>query len=134
MNNNTYPTVYPSNTFQQNYMNQMGFQTQPQNQNNLFATFAQGRQGADQYPVAAGSMAIIIDSTPNSNVFYLKDNTGKGKPLRIFDYTEREEVDETKELNDLKTEVADLKALVASLAKPLQELIGPANGKEDNHE
>ena len=95
--------------------------------------FARGIDGARQLPQNPGKISIIFDSTPNVNVFYMKDTTGNGKPFRIFDYTEREEVDETKELNDLKKEVSDLKTLVASLAAPLQELMG-TNGKETNNE
>lgn len=120
----------PLNTFQQNYMNQMQpFMPQSNQMNTLFAN---GIEGARQYPLEAGKKAIIFDSTPNSNVFFLKDTTGNGKPLRIFDYTEREEPDEAKELSDLKKQVANLENLVASLAKPLQELMGD-QGKDDTN-
>lgn len=125
----------PTNSYQQSYLNQMG--TLPnfqQNQNgNVFVTFAKGMEGAKQFPTNAGTITFIFDSTPNSNVFYMKDTTGNGKPFRTFTYTEQEEIDETKELGDLKKEVADLKTLVASLAKPLQELMG-TSGKDESNE
>lgn len=101
MNNNNYPTAYPAaNTFQQNYMNQMNaFQNQQHNQNgNIFVTFAKGIEGAKQFPTNAGTITFIFDSTPNANVFYMKDTTGNGKPFRIFNYTEQKDVDERKEL------------------------------------
>lgn len=132
MNNNFSVTPYPTNTYQQNYMNQMGLSNQNQN-GNLYVTFAKGIEGAKQFPTNANTITFIFDSTPNTNVFYMKDTTGNGKPFRVFDYTEREEVDETKELGDLKKEVADLKTLVASLAKPLQELMG-TSGKDESNE
>ena len=132
--NTNYVSNYPTNTFQQSYMSQMnGLQNQPQNQNNnVFVTFAKGIEGAKQFPTNAGTITFIFDSTPNANVFYMKDTTGNGKPFRIFNYSEQEQVDETKELSDLKQEVADLKSLVASLAEPLRELMG-SNGKDENN-
>ena len=132
--NNNFSTTYPTNSYQQNYMNQMGLSNQNQNQNgNLYVTFAKGIEGAKQFPTNANTITFIFDSTPNTNVFYMKDTTGNGKPFRIFDYTEREEIDERKELSDLKKEMADLKNLVASLAKPLQDLMGPT-GKDETNE
>ena len=125
----------PINSFQQNYMNNMQ-SFNPQNQNNQMSDylmcFARGIDGAKQFPLNPNKIAIIFDSTPNTNTFYMKDTTGNGKPFRIFDYTEREEVDETKEIRENKQEVSDLKALVSSLVQPLQELIGTPGKESDN--
>lgn len=131
------------NTFQQAYTGTGPFQNTSsaiQNgQNSIFdmgsqfiATFAQGLDGAKQYPLGPGKLAFIIDSTPDSNIFYLKDTSGRGKPFRRFSYTELEDLNETEELNALKKEVAELKTLVAQLAKPLQELIGDSEKEKNN--
>lgn len=61
---------------------------QPQNSG---IVWVQGVEGAKAYPVASGGSAILMDS--EASVFYLKstDASGMPMPLRVFDYTERQD-------------------------------------------
>lgn len=98
--------------------------------------FVNGELGAKQYPVAAGHVLPLFDSTPDSNVFWLKSSDPM-QPLRVFDYKERPQpqitTQQSKELDSLRKEVAELKSLIASISKPLNELLGDttsSNGGE----
>lgn len=53
--------------------------------------WVQGEEGAKAYMVAAGNSVLLMDSEKHS--FYIKstDQSGMPMPLRIFDYTERNE-------------------------------------------
>jgi hypothetical protein len=51
--------------------------------------WVQGEAAAKAYPVAAGQSVQLMDS--EESVFYIKstDTSGMPQPLRVFDYTER---------------------------------------------
>jgi hypothetical protein len=60
---------------------------QPVNENGIL--WVQGEAGAKSWAVAPGKSVMLMDS--ESNTFYIKssDASGMPMPLRIFDYTER---------------------------------------------
>ena len=129
---NNYMAVNP---YQQTFTNQP---TQAVTDDIIFVA---GEAGAKQYPVAYRHVATLFDSTPDSNVFWLKSGDPM-QPMRTFDYQERLQpqisTQQSKELDDLRKEfvnvhktVEELKALVASLAKPLNDLLGDSGAKEE---
>ena len=84
-----YQPMYPQYN---NYMQQPQMVQQPQvvqqpNDNGIL--WVQGEAGAKSWAVAPGKSVMLMDS--ESNTFYIKssDNSGMPMPLRIFDYTER---------------------------------------------
>ena len=90
--NNYYPVNY------QQYYPQMNnsFPTQNTQQQNNGMTWVVGENGADSYLVAPGQTVQLWDST--APVFYLKTADSMGRPSkRVFDYTERGAVVETKQ-------------------------------------
>ena len=79
-----------NNNYPYNVIPQYQIQLQPQvQQNNNGLIWVQGEAGAKSYQVLAGQSVLLMDS--ESNVFYIKssDASGMPMPLRIFDYTER---------------------------------------------
>lgn len=88
--------IYP-NFYQpyQPYSYQMP-QTAPQSQNGII--WVQGEAGAKSYLMTAGQSVLLMDSEKNS--FYIKstDPSGMPLPLRIFDYTERNSVQNSPEI------------------------------------
>lgn len=67
--------------------------------------WVQGEAAAKAYPVAAGQSVQLMDS--EESVFYIKstDTSGMPQPLRVFDYTERNNahnsrLTESKQSND----------------------------------
>ncbi len=91
--NNGFPIGYqPMYPQYNNYMQQPQMVQQPQvvqqpNDNGIL--WVQGEAGAKSWAVAPGKSVMLMDS--ESNTFYIKssDNSGMPMPLRIFDYTER---------------------------------------------
>lgn len=87
----TYPQMYPQyNTasFQpQMTQQQPQMMQQPVNDNGIL--WVQGEAGAKSWAVAPGKSVMLMDS--ESSTFYIKssDQSGMPMPLRIFDYTER---------------------------------------------
>lgn len=100
-----YPNFYqqnyqgiPQTQYQNQPMSQMQYQipqatpqtiTQPQ-QNGII--WVQGEAGAKSYLVAPGQSVLLMDS--EDSTFYIKstDSSGMPLPLRIFDYTERNSI------------------------------------------
>lgn len=82
----TYQQMYPS----YNYVPQQQL-SQPvvQQQNDNGILWVQGEAGAKSWAVAPGKSVMLMDS--ESSTFYIKssDQSGMPMPLRIFDYTER---------------------------------------------
>ena len=77
-----------------------------------------GIEGAKAYPIGANCRVPLFDE--NENIFYVKTTDENGFPsIRIFDYTERIQEDETKNitLNDIRTiikeELANAQQLVS---------------------
>lgn len=86
--NNGFPINYPQMYPQYNYIPQQQVVPQPQ-QNDTGILWVQGEAGAKSWAVAPGKSVMLMDS--ESNTFYIKssDQSGMPMPLRIFDYTER---------------------------------------------
>ena len=84
----SYQPMYPQYNYnpQQQMMQQQQVQ-QPVNDTGIL--WVQGEAGAKSWAVAPGKSVMLMDS--ESNTFYIKssDNSGMPMPLRIFDYTER---------------------------------------------
>lgn len=81
-----YNPTYTQPQFQQNSIQT----TQPvQNNPQTGINWVQGEAGAKSFVVMAGQTVMLMDS--ENNVFYIKstDASGMPLPLRIFDYTER---------------------------------------------
>jgi len=77
-----------------------------------------GIEGAKAYPIGANCRVPLFDE--NENIFYVKTTDENGFPsIRIFDYTERIQEDETKNitLNDIRTiikeELANAQQLIS---------------------
>lgn len=89
--NNGFPVNYPQMYPQQyNYYPQQSVIPQQQaQQNDNGILWVQGEAGAKSWAVAPGKSVMLMDS--ESNTFYIKssDQSGMPMPLRIFDYTER---------------------------------------------
>ena len=77
------PAVYPPS-----YVN---YSTPVAAQSNPGIVWVQGIEAAKSYLVGAGQSVLLMDS--ESNVFYIKstDQSGMPMPLRVFDYTERQQ-------------------------------------------
>lgn len=92
-----YPNFY-QNPYQQYqpYAYQMP-QTAPQSQNGII--WVQGEAGAKSFIVANGQSVLLMDSENKS--FYIKSTDNSGIPsLRIFDYTERNAVQNSPEVQN----------------------------------
>ena len=94
--NNYFPQLFPNAMPYMAPQPQMASQgpTMPQNgvQNqNSNLTWVQGEAAAKAYPVASGQSVLLMDS--EESVMYIKstDASGMPLPLRIFDYTERQQ-------------------------------------------
>ncbi len=87
--------------------------------------WVQGRAGANAERVNPGETAILLDT--EEPVFYIKtvDYSGMPMPLRMFDYTERFQVEE-KESYVSRTEFDELKNRFDDQSKQLADLIGGA--------
>lgn len=109
-------------------------QTQPQQinvQNNSSIMWCQGLAGAQAHTVAPGQSAMLLDSEPGSNSFYIKttDISGMPMPLRIFDYEERlpkkdsdEEKEEGKEMAATSTFPDNYEETIRSIEERLDEI------------
>lgn len=76
------PASYPANF---NYTPPAAVQSSPG------IVWVQGIEAAKSYLVGAGQSVLLMDS--ENNVFYIKstDQSGMPMPLRVFDYTERQQ-------------------------------------------
>lgn len=85
--NNGFPMNYQQMYPQYNYVPQQQVVQQPVNDTGIL--WVQGEAGAKSWAVAPGKSVMLMDS--ESNTFYIKssDQSGMPMPLRIFDYTER---------------------------------------------
>ena len=84
------PTGFQSQQYSQTYaMPQPNSMNSGTNLNQSSIIWVQGEAGAKSWAVAPGKSVMLMDS--ESNTFYIKssDNSGMPMPLRIFDYTER---------------------------------------------
>lgn len=79
-----YPTSYQPMQMQNQPMPQVQ-QTQTSN-----VIWVQGENAAKSYPVGSGNSVLLLDS--EASVMYIKstDQSGMPLPMRIFDYTERD--------------------------------------------
>ena len=86
-----YPYYYP--TQYNAYPTQMNVAPTQPTQSGII--WVQGEAGAKSYIVGAGQSVLLMDSEGSS--FYIKssDASGMPLPLRIFDYTERTQVQQT---------------------------------------
>lgn len=77
------PASYPAN-----YVN---YTTPAAVQSNPGIVWVQGIEAAKSYLVGAGQSVLLMDS--ENSVFYIKstDQSGMPMPLRVFDYTERQQ-------------------------------------------
>lgn len=87
-----YNPNYTQPQYQQNVQpvqNQPMTQPQPAQTSQAGINWVQGEAGAKSFNVMAGQSVMLMDS--ENNVFYIKstDASGMPLPLRIFDYTER---------------------------------------------
>ena len=85
--NNYFPTNYPY--YQPTYP-----QAAQQNHGSAI-NWCQGIEGAKSWPCAPGNSVLLLDS--EGSCFYIKssDASGMPLPLRIFDYTERTQSQQT---------------------------------------
>lgn len=85
--------------------------------------WVQGRAGANAFPVSAGETVQLMDT--EESVFYIKsaDYSGMPLPLRIFDYTERIQVEE-RESYVPRAEFDELKKQSEELQKKFDDLMG----------
>lgn len=98
------------------------YQQYPQPQsNNQGLQWVQGETGAKSYLVAPNSSVLLMDS--EQSVFYIKsaDQAGMPMPLRIFDYSERQQVSMqmspqagSKDVNDKYVDRDEFEALKAT--------------------
>ena len=97
--NNYFPTGYQPMYYPQNYQqSQPAPQIQPAQQSGSSGLiWVQGEAGAKSYLVAPNTTVMLMDS--ESDVFYLKstDASGMPRPLRVFDYKERQKTDDTEQ-------------------------------------
>lgn len=100
-------------------------------QTNGTITWCQGIAGAQAFPVFPGQSAMLLDSEPSANSFYIKsvDVSGMPMPLRIFDYEERlpkkdsdEEKEEGKEMAATPTLPDNYEETIRSIEERLDEI------------
>ena len=92
--NNYFPATYQPAYYPQTNSFQNGTSSPQQNNSMIWVV---GEGGADSYLVAPGQTVQLWDST--APVFYLKSADSMGRPSkRIFDYTERGIVAESKQI------------------------------------
>ena len=90
-----------NNVYNNPYQLQTPLQTLPQQQIQPFANqntnilWVQGIEGAKAYPVSAGGAVSLWDTEHNSVYVKIVDASGVPQPIRIFDYTERVEPQES---------------------------------------
>jgi len=82
------PNYYYPTSYQPMQMQNQPVPQAPQSQSNVI--WVQGENAAKSYPVASGQSVLLMDSETSS--FYIKstDQSGMPLPMRIFDYTERD--------------------------------------------
>ena len=95
-----YNNYFPSSYQQAYYNNVQTPYVQLQQQSNLVSQgnniiWVTGEAGAKSYLVGAGQSVLLMDSESSS--FYIKstDASGMPLPLRVFDYTERTQAQQT---------------------------------------
>lgn len=118
----------------------VGYPTQPQTaslfvsptnyyqQNNGGINWVQGQEGAKAFTTMPGIPVLLMDS--EQQTFYIKftDYNGVPQPLKIYDYVERQEVQQPEqitsseyvpreEFNDLKKHMEELKQMLDELTK-----------------
>lgn len=86
--NNPYQLQNPLQTIPQQ-------QIQPFSNQNTNILWVQGIEGAKAYPVPAGGAVSLWDTEHNSVYVKIVDASGVPQPIRIFDYTERVEPQES---------------------------------------
>lgn len=109
-------------------------QQTPQQQNTGI-NWVMGESSAMSYPVKPGDSALLMDS--EKRVFYIKtcDASGMPMPLRIFDYTQRNSVQNSgsKALDNVGCEFVKADAFAALEAK-FDDLQRRIDGMEGKHE
>ncbi len=84
---------YPNyqNYYQPPMMDNLAQYRQQPQQPSQGIIWVQGEEAAKAYMVAAGNSVLLLDS--EGSCFYLKstDQSGMPMPLRVFDYTERQQ-------------------------------------------
>lgn len=109
-------------------------QSQPMNS----VIWVQGEAGANAYPVARGQTVMLMDSNPNSNMFYLKSAdpySGRPLPLERYHYQKVVEVNQNDQQSSYgvesqttsanyvpREEFDSLKSQLDQLQKTLDEL------------
>lgn len=85
--------------------------------------WVQGRAGANAFNVSPGETAQLMDT--EESVFYIKtaDYSGMPLPLRIFDYSERFQVEE-REDRVSRSEFEELKNRFDNQSEKLADLLG----------
>lgn len=101
---NAYQNQYSQYPSQQNQYSYQQQQQQNNNSNMNMAWIQGGLAGAKAYPVPPGWAYFLWDS--EGDTFYVKivDAAGIPQPIRIFDYNERAETQESLENNGYVTE------------------------------
>lgn len=90
---NGYPQIYYPNQQPMQYTRPQPQPAQQPQQNGVI--WVQGEEGAKAYMVAAGNSVLLMDA--ENTRFYIKstDQSGMPLPLRVFDYTERQNMQNT---------------------------------------
>lgn len=119
-----YPAPMQDNLMQMRQQYQPPQQAQQPTAQNSGVIWVQGEEGAKAYMVAAGNSVLLMDSEKHS--FYIKstDQSGMPMPLRIFDYTERNEQPQK------KPEEYATRAELEALAAKLEALTGGKNNEQ----
>lgn len=134
-----YPQMYPQYNFvPQQQLNQPVVPQQQSvvQQNDSGILWVQGEAGAKSWAVAPGKSVMLMDS--ESNTFYIKssDQSGMPMPLRIFDYTERNQQQPQSQVLQHKEQEIDTSQFVTwkdfdkRLTEKLQDIFG-SKKKED---
>ena len=109
--NNYFPQFYPSAVPMMQPQQQTPVQPAQMPQNSSASsgtgiTWVQGENAAKSFPVGAGQSVLLMDS--EDSVMYIKstDQSGMPMPLRVFDYTERQN-ERTTHANTVMTQNTD---------------------------
>lgn len=101
---NAYQNQYSQYPSQQNQYSYQQQQQQTNNNNTNIVWIQGGLAGAKAYPVPPGCAYSLWDSERNTVYVKIVDSSGIPQPIRIFDYNERAESQESLENKGYVTE------------------------------
>lgn len=130
-----FPNYYSNGTSYAGQGQHMPLQQPTMSQNvaqmsNSGITWVQGESAAKSFPVGAGQSVLLMDS--EDSVMYIKstDQSGMPLPLRIFDYTERTQIDTTTSKNAANDYVS--RSEFDAFKENVSKMIGQNSGRGNN--